>query len=72
MIKVISGFEYRYIVNRTITSTSKNKIQIKKTCDNCYVDLELCNMSNGLQCCLECSKDIEALTNRLPFKTERD
>ena len=64
MIKRISEFEFRYVVNRTTTPTSKNMVQIKKTCDNCYEANALCNMSNGLQVCLPCSEDIEALTDR--------
>lgn len=72
MIKAISGFEYRYVVNRPIVPGSNRILKLKKSCDNCFEFLKLCNMSNGLQCCEVCSKDIEALTNRLPPTTERD
>ena len=70
MIKAVSEFTWHYIINRTTTPTSKNMIQIKKTCDNCFERKELCYMSNGLECCLDCSKDIEALTNRLPLESK--
>ncbi|HBP66241.1 MAG TPA: hypothetical protein DD730_18770 [Desulfosporosinus sp.] len=71
MAKAISGFSFRYIVDRTITATSTKKIQIKKTCDNCYEAYPLCDMSNGLKCCEPCSKDVETITNRLPPTEER-
>ena len=64
MINKTSGFEFHYVVNRTTTPTSNNKVQIKKTCDNCFEAHELCYMSNGLEVCKPCSEDIEMLTNR--------
>lgn len=71
-IKRISDFEIKYFINRSITPSSKHRIEIQRTCDNCYEKHPLCSMSNGLQCCLNCSQDIEALTHRLPPKTERE
>lgn len=71
MVRPISGFEFKYVVDKTMTPTSLRKVQLYKTCDNCYEKKQLCNMSNGLQVCEPCSKDIEALTNRLPPTEER-
>jgi len=72
MIKVTSGFEWRYVVNRPIVPGSSKILKLKKSCDNCFEYKELCNMSNGLQVCKECSVDIEALTNRPNSFNERN
>lgn len=72
MISKISGFEWRYVVNRPIVPGSNKILKLKKSCDNCFEYKELCQMSDEAFVCEECSKDIEMLTNRLPTKTERE
>ena len=72
MISKTSGFEWRYVVNRPIVPGSNKILKLKKSCDNCFEFKELCQMSDGCFACKECSEDIEALTNRLPPKNERE
>ena len=66
-IKAVSEFTWHYIVNRPATPTSSLITKIKKTCENCWEVKPLAYMTNGWECCKECSEDIESLTNRANF-----
>lgn len=56
-------FETKYIIDRGMTATSKKKIQIKKTCDNCYLPKPLTQYKN-LLVCADCITDTQVLEDR--------